>query len=181
MGFYDDLRNAYNTYNRLNASERDTLKDILWANPGHFSVLKAAKAEAERWSRNLALVGLDAVPEEEQERRFRASLRDGPADAARHCYWSALLASKLAYNDAMRVVFTHEFDDLDSGEADRQLAARMDIANDRVGLEIGTRMKGASEVDLQMEVLKALFSGKLVYIDKKTNRLAPTRSLTMAP
>ncbi|MBX6376690.1 MAG: hypothetical protein IRZ13_20990 [Acetobacteraceae bacterium] len=100
MGFYDDLRNAYNTYNRLNASERDTLKDILWANPGHFSVLKAAKAEAERWSRNLALVGLDAVPEAEQERRFRASLRDGPADAARHCYWSALLASKLAYNDA---------------------------------------------------------------------------------
>ncbi|MBX6376689.1 MAG: hypothetical protein IRZ13_20985 [Acetobacteraceae bacterium] len=57
----------------------------------------------------------------------------------------------------------------------------MDIENDRVGLEIGTRMKGASEVDLQMEVLKALFSGKLVYIDKKTNRLAPTRSLTMAP
>lgn len=181
MGFYDDLRNAYDSFNRLNASERDTLKDILWSNPGHLSVLKAAKAEAERWSRNLATVGLDALPEAEQERRFRASLRDGPADAARHCYWSALLASKLAYNDAMRVVFTHEFDDLDSGDADRQLAARMDLQNDRVGLEIGTRMKGASEVDLQTEVLKALFSGRLVFIDKASKSLAPTRSLAIVP
>jgi hypothetical protein len=178
MGFYDDLRNAYDTYNRLNASERDTLKDILWANPGHLTVLKAAKAEAERWSRNLAMAGLDALPEDQQEARFRASLRDGPADAARHCYWSALLSSKLAYNDAMRVVFTHEFDDMDSGEVDRQLAARMDLHNDRVGLEIGTRMKGAGDVDLEVEVLKALFAGRLVHIDRATKSLVPTKSLT---
>jgi hypothetical protein len=57
----------------------------------------------------------------------------------------------------------------------------MDLHNDRIGLEIGTRMKGATEVDLQAEVLRALFGGQLLVIDKATKALVPTRSLAPAP
>lgn len=177
MGLYDSLKNAYDTYNRLNPAEKDALQDIIRANPMNASVLKEAKAEAERWSRVLAGANQDGLPEDQAEARFRASIHNGPADAARHCYWSALLASKLSYNEAMRVVFTHEFHQIDSDKPQDRLEAQMDLHNDRVGLDIGGRNKGASEVDLNVAVLKALFSGQLRHIDRKTGTLAPTKSL----
>ena len=177
MGFLDGVQRAYATFNRLNASEKDAMWDAVTANPNNAFILKAAKEEAEGWARTLAGTFTDGLPADQVEARYRASIHNGPADAARHCYWSALLASKLTYNEAMRVVFTHEFNQIDSGVAQDQLEARMDLHNDRIGLEIGTRNKGASDIDLRDAVMKALFSGQLRFIDPKASTLVPTRSL----
>jgi hypothetical protein len=177
MGFLDDVQRAYATFNRLNASEKDAMWDAVTANPNNAFVLKEAKEEAESWARTLAGTFTDGLPADQVKARFQASVHNGPADAARHCYWSALLASKLTYNEAMRVVFTHEFDQIDSGVAQDKLEARMDLHNDRAGLEIGIRNKGASDLTLRDEVMKALFSGQLRCIDPKTSTLVPTRSL----
>lgn len=177
MGLYDSLKGAYDSYKRLNAAEKDALSDIILANPRNASVLRDAQTEALRWSQVLAGTALDGLPQDQAEARFKASNRNGPADAARHCYWSALLASKLSHNEAMRVVFTHEFDQIEASEALERLAAQMDLHNDRVGLDIGGRNKGASDVDLTVAVLQALFSGQLRQIDVKTGTLVPTKSL----
>lgn len=177
MGFLDGIQAAWQTFNRMNGDEKDAMWDAIQANPGTALILKDAKEEAERWSRILAGLRTEGLPEAEATARFQASIHNGPADAARHCYWSALLASKLAYNEAMRVVFTHEFGQIDSPEAGERLQAQMDLHNDRVGLEIGTRNKGASDPDLASLVLQALLSGQLRFIDAKTGTLVPTRSL----
>lgn len=177
MGFIDDITRAWNIYDGLHPAEKDALQDIVRANPSNAVVLKQAKEEAEQWARTLAGCFAAGQPEAVMEARYRASIHNGPADAARHCYWSALLASRLTYNEAMRVVFTHEFRQIDSPEADQRLEAEMDLHNDRVGLEIGTRRKAASTPDLQEEVLKALLSGQLRFIDARTRALVPTRSL----
>lgn len=177
MGFLDGIQAAFKTYERMNGDEKDAMWDAIQANPGSALVLKEAKEEAERWSRILAGLRTEGLPEAEAAARYQASIHNGPADAARHCYWSALLASKLAYNDAMRVVFTHEFGQIDSAEAGERLEARMDLHNDRVGLEIGTRNKGAGDADLTVMVLQALFTGQLRFIDAKTGTLVPTKSL----
>jgi hypothetical protein len=58
-----------------------------------------------------------------------------------------------------------------------QLEARMDLHNNRVGLEIGTRMKGAADLDMRDAVLKALFTGHLRIINRNTRELVPTKSL----
>lgn len=176
MGFMDDIQRAKSTYDRLNAHEKDALKDIIDANPLNAFVLKDAKDEAEAWAKSLATFGGAGLPEADRPAARGASIHNGPADAARHCYWSALLASQLTYNEAMRVVFTHEFDAIDSGKAQDKLEARMDIHNDRIGLEIGTRMKGATKAQLQAACMDALTNGKLVVIDKRGS-LVPTRSL----
>lgn len=177
MSFLDDITRAWKTYDGLHPDEKEALQDIVMANPGNATVLKGAKEEAEQWARTLSRCFTDGLPEDVARDRVKASIHNGPADAARHCYWSALLASKLTYTEAMRVVFTHEFRQIDSGVAQDKLEARMDLHNDRVGLEIGTRRKGASDLDLRDEVMDALLHGKLVFIDAKTGTLVPTKSL----
>lgn len=177
MGFLDDITRAWNTYDGLHPDEKEALQDIVKANPNNAFVLKEAKEDAEQWARTLSRCFTDGLPEDVVAARVKASIRNGPADAARHCYWSALLASTLTYNEAMRVVFTHEFRQIDSTEAQDKLEARMDLHNDRVGLEIGTRRRGASNLDLREEVMIALLHGKLVVIDPATKALVPTRSL----
>ena len=60
-----------------------------------------------------------------------------------------------------------------------QPRSQMDLLNNAVGLEIGVRMKGAANLDLQMAAVDALLQGRLVVVDKKNgNRLVPARSLT---
>jgi hypothetical protein len=117
------------------------------------------------------------LPEDQAVIRYQASIHNGPANAARHCYRSALLACKVTYTEAMRIVLTHEFGQIDSAKQEERLEARMDLHNDRVGLEIGTRSKGASEADLRDGVMKALLTGQLRIIDPVRKDLVPTKSL----
>lgn len=177
MGFFDDLQRVHDRFSKMHPDEQETYKEIIKANPLNAFVLKESAESAEAWATSLAKLFAGTVAEPLRVAAFQAARRDGPADAARHCYWSARLASKLAYNDAMRAVFTHEFHSIESGKADEKLAARMDIHNDRVGLEIGVSMKGATDQQLQDATLKALFDGQLRVINRKTGALEPTKSL----
>lgn len=170
MGFYDDLTRVQARFDKMHPAEQDAYRDVIAANPLNALVLKESAEKAETWAKGLATLGTSIGGP-------GISIHNGPADAARHCYWSALLASKLAYNDAMRVVVTHEFGAMESGKAQDKLEVRMDLHNDRVGLEIGTSMKDASDTQLQDKCLEALFGGRLLVIDPKTSTLIPSKSL----
>lgn len=170
MGFFDDLVRVQKRFEKMHPDEQEAYRDVIAANPLNGLVLKESADKAEAWAKSLANFGTNAAGP-------GISIHNGPADAARHCYWSALLASKLPYNDAMRVVVTHEFGALESGKAQDKIEARMDLHNDRVGLEIGTRNKGATDTQLQDQCLEALFGGKLLVIDPTTSNLIPSKSL----
>lgn len=177
MGLFEGVKTIFKTYGDMNPVERETMHRIVLANPTTAFVLKEAHAEALRWSRNLSYAFLEGKSEQEREDLALASRNNGPADAVRHCYWSALLASKLAYNDAQRVVVDHEAVSVNSSKEAERLAADMDLHNDEVGLGIGALAQGASNEALQEAVLKALFSGRLRFIDPKTGKLVATKSL----
>jgi hypothetical protein len=182
MGFYDDLKSKFDIWNRMNDFEKDTFTDIVLANPGQAFVLKEAKEEAERWSWSVSYSFTSELTPKQAEVTAKASRNDGPADALRHCCWSALLASQLAYNDAMRVVMSHEF-----GATEGSLASKMDIHNNSVGLRIGVANKragGASpagiatnEGDIKEAVMNAFLHGQLYVLSKDKSQLEPSRSL----
>lgn len=182
MGFYDDLKSKFDIWNRMNDFEKDTVRDIVSANPGQAFVLKEAKEEAERWSKSVSYAFTAELTPEQAEATARASRNDGPADALRHCCWSALLSSQLAYNDAMRVVMSHEF-----GPSEGSLASRMDIHNNSVGLRIGAANKrpasaspagiARNDGDIKEAVMNAFLHGQLVVLSKDKSRLEPSRSL----
>lgn len=182
MGFFDDLKSKFDIWNRMNDFEKDAVRDIVSANPTHGFVLKDAMTEAERWSRAVSYAFTSELTPEQADATARASRNDGPADALRHCCWSALLASQLAYNDAMRVVMSHEF-----GPTEGSLSSRMDIHNNSVGLRIGVahkRPSGASPAglakndgDIKEAVMHAFLHGQLYVLSKDKSRLEPSRSL----
>ncbi|MBR0647458.1 DUF6973 domain-containing protein [Plastoroseomonas hellenica] len=161
----------------MNPTERSTLWSVLTANPRNALVLKEAHSEALSWSKVISYAFLKDLPEAQKEERAEASRNNGPADAVRHGYWSALLSSKLSYNDAMRVVFAHEADQIRSEDPLVKLASTMDLHNNQVGLDIGALAKGAANEVLREAVLKALFEGRLRFIEPKTGKLVPTKSL----
>ena len=99
---------------------------------------------------------------------------EGPADALRHCYLSAMLGRDLGYADALLVLVTHEMN-----EEWGSPASRMDLFNNAVGIEIGVRMRNASDNDLQEATMNAFLQGRLRVVGKANgNALVPTKSLT---
>lgn len=136
--------------------------------------LMAARNEALRWSRNVSYAFTGDMETSEAEQVALDSRNAGPADALRHCFLSALLARDLGYSDALEVLVAHELN-AEWGSP----ASQMDLHNNAVGLELGVRMKGASDVDLQVATLDAFLQGRLRVLDKMDgNRLVPSRSLT---
>lgn len=90
----------------------------------------------------------------ESERRFARSLFNGPGDAFRHCFWSAMLCREIGYAYALRFTLAHEaFADNPSAEK------AMDLHNNEVGLKIGR--SGVSDQILISRSLAALRSGQL--------------------
>lgn len=77
------------------------------------------------------------------------------ADAFRHCFWSASLVREVGYDAAKEFTDLHESDpNLPQNEC------KMDLANNKVGLEIG-RVQQGLEAWLIKECHRALDSGKL--------------------
>lgn len=173
MSFMDDLATLANRAlapHGTNAAEVAMLMTKATSLPK----LLAAKEEALRWSRAVSYAFTDDLPPDQAEAVARASRNDGPADALRHCFLSAMLARDLGYADALEVLVAHEMN-ADLGSP----ASLMDLHNNAVGLEIGVRMKGASDLDLQVATTDAFLQGRLRVLDKANgNRLAPTKSLT---
>ncbi|MBR0670855.1 DUF6973 domain-containing protein [Neoroseomonas soli] len=173
MSFMDDLMEVANGVLRhagTNVYEAGTIM----VNAAALPKLLAAKDEALRWSRNVSYAFTSGMETDQAEKVASTSRNAGPADALRHCYLSAMLGRDLGYEDALTVLVAHEMND-EWGSP----ASRMDLFNNAVGLEIGVRMKTASDGDLQEATMNAFLQGRLRVVDKANgNALVPTKSLT---
>lgn len=173
MSFMDDLAALANEAlgsQGSNLAEAGTILSKATSLPK----LLAAKEEATRWSRAVSFAFTDDLSAEEADAVARASRNEGPADALRHCCLAAMLARDLGYTDALEVLVAHEMN-----AAWGSPASQMDLFNNAVGLEIGVRMKAASDLDLQMATMDAFLQGRLRVLDHANgDRLVPTRSLT---
>lgn len=94
----------------------------------------------------------------EAQRRFTGpGLHNGPGDAFRHCYWSALLARDIGHENALEFTTAHE---AWSGNPPRERS--MDLNNNSVGVDIGTNNSEASDSELSQLCNDALNSGRLI-------------------
>lgn len=174
MSFLEDLvsqaNQALHRKYRTNVFEIATIGSKATSLPR----LLDAKKEAERWSKAVSFAFTDDMTTGEAEVVARASRNEGPADALRHCFLAAMLARDLGYTDALEVLVAHEMNP-EWGSP----ACQMDLHNNAVGLEMGVRMKAASDLDLQVATMDAFLQGRLRVLDKANgNRLVPTKSLT---
>lgn len=173
MSFMDDLLEVANGVLRhagTNAYEASAIVVNATALPR----LLRAKEEALRWSFNVSFAFTSEMEAEQAKEVARESRNAGPADALRHCYLSAMLGRDIGYEDALTVLVAHEMNS-EWGSP----ASQMDLFNNAVGLEIGVRMKTASDGDLQEAVMNAFLHGRLRVVDKANGDvLVPTKSLT---
>lgn len=174
MSFMEDLTNLANQALGTQGSNLAEAATII-TNITSLPKLLAAKEEATRWSRNVSYAFTGGMDQSEAEAvAFASRGQEGPADALRHCFLAAMLARDIGYTDAMQVLVAHEMN-----AAWGTPASRMDLHNNAVGLEIGTRMKAASDVDLQVATMDAFLQGRLRVLDHNDgDKLVPTRSLT---
>ncbi len=170
MGFFDDILKATT---RLNAKEASYLLSLP---PNKVSAYRDACKEAEETARNISYSNFDDVPAEELKVAARRSRNDGYADAVRHCYWSAMLARDLGYNDALEMVTRHE-----AGAAADDLSSQMDMHNNAKGLEIGVANKGAKNIDLLSKCLTLVNTGQLRVLNKERTKIIPSDGLMLRP
>ncbi len=124
----------YAQYQQLTPKERE----YLHTHPHHAVILRGAREAAFA----------------ETIRRFGPNGHSDKSDAFRHCFWSAILARDIGYQDAMRFTTAHE-----SSPKNRIEEKRMDLHNNRVGLGIGFK-KGTNAV-ISERCMSALHAGKL--------------------
>lgn len=118
-------------------------KVYLMMYPEHVSIIKNAAQHASN----------------ETVRHFGRHDHNGPGDAFRHCFWSALLCRDLGYMGALRYTSAHE--EFDDNPADEKA---MDLHNNGVGLKIGRTL--ASNQILNNSSIAALRSGRLKVIKR---------------
>jgi len=87
------------------------------------------------------------------------SLHNGPGDAFRHCYWSALLARDIGPKNAKAFTSAHE-----SRPGNPPKEKDMDLYDNRNGLEIGRKHPNAADDELSRYCLNALLAGELKVI-----------------
>jgi len=81
---------------------------------------------------------------------------NGPADAFRHCYWSALLARDIGPDNALSFTNAHEaYGSNPAGEK------AMDLHNNGVGVGIGGANPSATDDDLIQACRDAIDAGQL--------------------
>lgn len=115
---------------------------------------------------------------EEEVRRFLGGSPsmdlDGPGDAFRHCYWSALITrtfgAKLAREatDAYENIERPDYHVVRSreGYSVRSIRSdsRMDLHNNEVGVQIGLELRTATEEELADRCEEAVRSGRCVVL-----------------
>lgn len=92
----------------------------------------------------------------ETRKRFGHNGRNDKSDAFRHCYWSALLAREIGYQQALEFTKLHE-----SVPGNDLKEKAMDLHNNSVGVDIG-RNGGADEI-LSIKSMEALKQRKLIH------------------
>jgi hypothetical protein len=180
-GFLEDVKRQFKKFKEMSTEEKAANLKVLVSNPNNYKVLTESADLALAWSRELATTAAGPANGADFDNRFKAAIRGGPADAARHCFWSARLASKLGYNDAAALVSTHEMtglQDTTAGDPVRLvMESTMDLTNNAVGLKIGVRMANMADDSLKQACLDALKAGELREIDRTGLRLVPTTSI----
>lgn len=92
----------------------------------------------------------------ETRKRFGHNGRNDRSDAFRHCFWSALLAREIGYQQALEFTTLHE------SQPGNELKEKiMDLHNNSVGADIGRN--GGSDEMLSLRSIEALKQGKLRY------------------
>lgn len=106
------MPSIYDQYQNLTELEQSYLRN----NPHHAWALKSSKEAAYT----------------ETKKRFGYNGRNEKSDAFRHCFWSALLARDLGYNNALQFTNAHE-----SSPKNPPKEKSMDLHNNSIGLTIG--------------------------------------------
>lgn len=127
MGYSDQLF-------RLTEAERS----YLFFHPHHAFAIQSSKETA------LA----------ETTRRFGRNGRNDRSDAFRHCFWSAVLARDLGYENARKFTTAHE-----SKPGNPIKEKEMDLHNNAQGLKIGRH--GGDTVVLSQKCMSELTAGRL--------------------
>jgi hypothetical protein len=93
----------------------------------------------------------------EARRRFPGpGLHNGPGDAFRHCYWSALLTRDIGMNNTIWYTNAHE-ERSDNPPEEKE----MDLFNNMRGIEIGIGMRRASNREIADRCEAAFRHGRL--------------------
>jgi hypothetical protein len=97
---------------------------------------------------------------------------DGPADAFRHAYWSAMLTKEFGADWAQRYTDAHE--EIPGNNPAREY---MDRTNNALGIKIAQENPDASQEELAELIFKAIQDGRGVYIVGANNhpRESPER------
>ena len=113
-------------------------------------------------------------------------LEDGNGDAFRHAYWNALSVKYLTFlnevpslNPVYEIEMMKLYGDSHESESDNELAKKMDLHNNQIGLDIireyyNSNKKAPSDLELVELVQDALKNGKLWKIED--NEVVPTGS-----
>ena len=129
-----------------------------------------------------------------RETSFTELGEDGPSDAFRHSYGSALLALRLTRDGGVPLERAKRIaDDLGRAHVDRDstddsnLRRRMDLSNNSTGLDLLGDARNAGEgrfltdAELRSRVVEAVATGKLVQFDEGRTALVPTTDAHLIP
>jgi WXG100 family type VII secretion target len=94
-------------------------------------------------------------------------LEDGPGDAFRHAYWTALMTREFGEDWARRFSDAHE---ALPPPGNVKTKAFMDLWNNNIGIEIAAQNPNASKEELAILIGEAMKSGRMVVIDPVTQR-----------
>ena len=138
------MSNVYYQYKRLTPKEKIYIRK----NPHHTFAIKEAKE-----------IALKAT-----EKIFGLNGRNDKSDAFRHCFWSAILAKEIGYQNARKLTSSHE-----SGASNPEKEKNMDLHNNAIGLRIGRRA-GKSNIVIKRRCISALNDKKLIVINDKSEK-----------
>ena len=100
----------------------------------------------------------------------------GKLDAFRHSFWMATLTKKIGVGKALSLGRAHEKGNyrdfkrsrFEEGDIPDKAASEMDLFNNKIGVGIGTALKGTSEKLVVDSVLRAIASGRMLIVLKDT-------------
>ena len=133
------MSNLYEQWDKLKLAE----KIYIMKYPHHAFIIKE--------SREIAF--------EQTKKLFGSNRRNDRSDAFRHCFWSAILARDIGYENARKFTTDHE-----TFPNNPKKEKEMDLHNNTVGLKIGRFSKATNQV-LSTMCLSALNQGKLKFIN----------------
>jgi hypothetical protein len=135
---------------------------------GHLFIAKKAWLITERCRFVTDSLGKKGIPDRDPS--------GGKLDAFRHTFWMATLSEKIGVRKSLALGRAHEqgnYRDFkrnryEEGDLPDKTASDMDLFNNKIGVGIGTALKGANEKSVIDSILKAIAKGSMRVILKDT-------------